>query len=129
MKTTVSDRHGGDDFPKISQPALRALHGAGHHTLRDLTTVRQADLGQLHGMGPKALGILRDALAERGLGFAEAGWPGRSSAGRALAAFLSKRVGRDGVSPPHQPAISHYTGQPTGEPVGPRNGFAAGRAG
>ena len=72
VKTITPDRHGGDDCPKISQPALRALHGAGYHALRDLMTVREADLGQLHGMGPKALGILREALAERGLGFAEA---------------------------------------------------------
>lgn len=57
-------------FPKISAPALRALNGAGYHTLEHLTTVTEADLAKLHGMGPKALGILRDALAANGLAFA-----------------------------------------------------------
>jgi pimeloyl-ACP methyl ester carboxylesterase len=59
-------------FPKIGAPALRALNGAGYHTLEDLTNVSEADLAKLHGMGPKALGILRDALATRGLAFAGA---------------------------------------------------------
>jgi len=58
-------------FPKISAPALRALNGAGYHTLEELAQVREADLAKLHGMGPKALGILRDALAANGLRFAE----------------------------------------------------------
>jgi hypothetical protein len=30
---------------------------------------REDDLAALHGMGPKALGILRDALKERGKSF------------------------------------------------------------
>ncbi|MCB0106354.1 MAG: alpha/beta fold hydrolase [Caldilineaceae bacterium] len=59
-------------FPKISAPALPALKGAGYHTLEELTQVREADLAKLHGMGPKALGILRDALAASGLAFAGA---------------------------------------------------------
>ncbi|MEZ4860124.1 MAG: alpha/beta fold hydrolase [Caldilineaceae bacterium] len=59
-------------FPKIGAPALRALNGAGYQTLEDLAQAREADLAKLHGMGPKALGILRDALAARGLAFAGA---------------------------------------------------------
>ena len=55
------------DLPKISQPAWRALTGAGYWQLEQLTAVSAADLLRLHGMGPKALGILRAALAERGL--------------------------------------------------------------
>ena len=58
-------------FPKISAPALRALNGAGYHTLVDLTKVSEADLAKLHGMGPKALGILRTALQAQGLSFAD----------------------------------------------------------
>lgn len=57
-------------FPKIGAPALRALNSAGYYTLEELTQVREADLAKLHGMGPKALGILRDALAAKGLPFA-----------------------------------------------------------
>jgi len=58
------------DLPKIGQPAARALAGAGVRRLEQLTSFSEAELKQLHGMGPKALGILREALADRGLSFA-----------------------------------------------------------
>jgi DNA-directed RNA polymerase alpha subunit len=54
-------------WPKTSAPAQRALEGAGYKKLSDLTQVSEAELLALHGMGPKALGILKAALAERGL--------------------------------------------------------------
>jgi hypothetical protein len=58
------------DFPPgISQPALRALHGAGFYRLEQLAEVSEKELLKLHGMGPKALGILRQALQDRGLSF------------------------------------------------------------
>ena len=56
-------------FPKTSEPAQRALDGAGYTSLEDLTKVTEADLLKLHGMGPKAIGILREALAAKGLAF------------------------------------------------------------
>lgn len=58
-------------LPRTGKPAERALAGAGYTTLEQLNGVSEAELLKLHGMGPKALGILRDALAERGLSFAE----------------------------------------------------------
>ena len=58
------------DFPKVGAPALRALQNAGYTRLDQLTEVSESELSELHGMGPKALGILRDALAERGKSFA-----------------------------------------------------------
>ena len=57
------------NFPKISAPATRALEAAGYTTLKQLTKVTEAELAQLHGMGPKALGILREALKAQGLSF------------------------------------------------------------
>ena len=57
------------DLPKIGAPAQRALQSAGIHSLEQLTQVTEAELSQLHGMGPNALGRLRQALAERGLSF------------------------------------------------------------
>jgi hypothetical protein len=57
--------------PKLSQPAQRALANAGYTQLGQLAAVREAEVGRLHGMGPKALGQLRDALAEHGLSFAD----------------------------------------------------------
>lgn len=56
------------DFPKnIGKPAQRALLSAGYHQLQDLTSATEKELLDLHGFGPKALGILRKALAEQGL--------------------------------------------------------------
>lgn len=57
------------DFPKISQPALRALNGAGYTRLEQLTNISENELSKLHGMGPKALGILKVALEAKGLSF------------------------------------------------------------
>ncbi len=58
------------DFPRTSQPALRALLAAGYTRLDQLTAVNEADLLKLHGMGPKAIRILRETLAARGQSFA-----------------------------------------------------------
>lgn len=59
------------DFPKTSAPALSALNHAGYYHLEQLTQVTEREIAALHGMGPKALGILREALRERGWSFAE----------------------------------------------------------
>jgi uncharacterized protein YdhG (YjbR/CyaY superfamily) len=61
------------DFPKIGAPATRALEAAGYTNLKQLTKVTEAELAQLHGMGPKALGILREALQAEGLSFKQGG--------------------------------------------------------
>jgi len=57
------------NFPKIGSPATRALEAAGYTNLKQLTKVTEGEIGQLHGMGPKALGILREALKAEGLSF------------------------------------------------------------
>ena len=51
----------------IGRPATRALHAAGWTSLIDLDGVAAADLLRLHGVGPKAVAVLREALATRGL--------------------------------------------------------------
>jgi DNA-directed RNA polymerase alpha subunit len=58
-----------DDFPRLAKPARRALANAGITRLAQLGEVSEEDLARLHGMGPKALGQLREALAEAGLSF------------------------------------------------------------
>jgi hypothetical protein len=59
------------DLPKgLSQPARRALDRAGYHRLEQLTGVTEAELKQLHGVGPKALEQLRRALGVQDLSFA-----------------------------------------------------------
>ena len=57
------------NFPKIGSPATRALEAAGYTSLKQLTKVTESELAQLHGMGPKALGILRETLKAQGLSF------------------------------------------------------------
>ncbi|BFU43249.1 DNA-binding protein [Krasilnikovia sp. MM14-A1004] len=56
-----------DTLPKIGAPATRALTGAGYSSLRQLAGVPRAELAKLHGMGPKALGIIEAALDQHGL--------------------------------------------------------------
>jgi hypothetical protein len=56
---------------KLGAPAERALAGAGIKNLRQLTRFSEAEIKQLHGVGPNALGKLRQALADKGLTFAD----------------------------------------------------------
>jgi len=60
-------------FPKgIAAPATRALIGAGYTELRQLAGVPAGELKRLHGMGPKALRLLQEALEQQGLSLGQA---------------------------------------------------------
>lgn len=52
--------------PGLSQPTLRAFAAAGYSSLDQFTKLTEAELLRLHGVGPKAIRILRAALAEQG---------------------------------------------------------------
>ncbi|HWV55971.1 MAG TPA: DNA-directed RNA polymerase subunit alpha C-terminal domain-containing protein [Longimicrobiales bacterium] len=54
---------------KLSSPARRALEGAGITTLDALANHTEAEVLALHGMGPKSMPTLREALAEAGKSF------------------------------------------------------------
>lgn len=56
-------------LPKTSAPASRALASVGVVSLEDLARFTRAEIADLHGMGPKALGMLEAALRELGLEF------------------------------------------------------------
>jgi hypothetical protein len=57
-----------DSFPKgLSQPAIRAFVAAGYVRLEDLAGASEKGLLALHGVGPKAIPIIRQALADRRL--------------------------------------------------------------
>lgn len=59
-----------DGWPRgLSAPARRALANAGYTELGQLAEVSESSLHQFHGMGPKAISVLRDALTARGLSF------------------------------------------------------------
>lgn len=55
--------------PGLAAPARRALDSAGIARLEQLTRHSQAEVERLHGIGPKALTLLRRALAAKGLSF------------------------------------------------------------
>ena len=59
------------DLPTgLGAPAQRALTGAGIQRLEQLAQISEAELKKLHGIGPKTLNRLRQALAGQGLAFA-----------------------------------------------------------
>ena len=58
------------ELPKIGKPATRALTIAGYIKLEQLTKVTESEILKLHGIGPKAVRILKESLNEKGLSFA-----------------------------------------------------------
>jgi len=71
MANQAADQSKGDWPAGVAKPAQRALAGAGFVRLEQLTSVSEAELKKLHGMGPKALDQLRRALEAKGLSFAD----------------------------------------------------------
>ncbi len=67
--TSTAEPH-ESDLPKIGQPATRALAHIGYARLEQVAMMSERDLLALHGVGPRAVRILGEALAERGLSFA-----------------------------------------------------------
>ena len=59
------------ELPKMSKPANRELHNAGFYRLEQFTSVSESDILKIHGVGPKAVRILNEALKEKGLSFAK----------------------------------------------------------
>lgn len=61
---------GPDALPSsIGKPATRALLAVGVSALEDVATKSEAELLALHGVGPRAIRLLAEALATRGSGF------------------------------------------------------------
>ena len=57
-------------FPAgLSRPALHALASAGFTDLHALSLWSEPEVASLHGMGPKAMGLLREALHVTGRDF------------------------------------------------------------
>jgi hypothetical protein len=55
----------------MGRPATRALREAGYMRLEQLAGLREEEMLRLHGVGPKALEVVRQALAARGQSFAD----------------------------------------------------------
>lgn len=56
-------------LPNVGRPAANALALAGYTRLDQVREVPEADLLGLHGVGPKAIRIIREALREHGWTF------------------------------------------------------------
>lgn len=66
-QSTVDSR---EAWPKgMGRPAQDALENAGITRIEDLTHHSEAEIRALHGVGPKALAVLRETLAAKGLSF------------------------------------------------------------
>ncbi len=57
------------DLPYIGKPAARALEVVGVRTLAEAAAWGEKRLLQLHGVGPKAIRLLREAAEARGVTF------------------------------------------------------------
>ena len=72
MATAKKSANPESDLPAgLAAPARRALAGAGYQRLAQLSKVSEAEIKQLHGIGPNALKQLRAALKAKELSFAD----------------------------------------------------------
>ncbi|MDF2714620.1 MAG: DNA-binding protein [Paenibacillus sp.] len=71
MSTKTGNEPESDLPAGIGKPATRALVGAGYTRLEQLSKITEAELLKLHGVGPKALNLLRRTLADQGKSFAD----------------------------------------------------------
>ena len=71
MTTKPSDQSENDLPSGLSQPAQRALAGAGIQSLKQLSKFTETEIKQLHGIGPNAMGKLHRALEAKGLSFVD----------------------------------------------------------
>jgi len=67
----AAKRPSGGFMAELAAPARRALQGAGLTTLARLSKRTEAQVRELHGMGPNALAKLRASLRKAGLTFRE----------------------------------------------------------
>jgi len=68
----IVDTTGSGDFLSLlSAPARSALEHEGILTLTELSQYSEREILALHGVGPKSLPTLRQALHDAGLAFAE----------------------------------------------------------
>ncbi len=66
-------KQSANDFDFVpGAPARRALANAGYTRLKQLTKTTEAELMKLHGIGPKAMAAIKEAMKEKGLTFKKA---------------------------------------------------------
>ena len=57
---------------KLGSPARNALEGNGITTLTELAKYSEREILKLHGMGPRSIPTLRQALMDAGMSFKDA---------------------------------------------------------
>lgn len=63
----VAARHGSEtDLPRIGRPATSALLAVGVASLDQVSKMSERELLALHGVGPKAVRLLKEALTGQG---------------------------------------------------------------
>ncbi|HEY1011885.1 MAG TPA: helix-hairpin-helix domain-containing protein [Herpetosiphonaceae bacterium] len=60
-----------NEIPDVGGPVKAALAAAGYRLLDQLAAVTEAEIAKLHGVGPKGLRLLRQAMQAQGLDFAD----------------------------------------------------------
>ncbi|MFC0215953.1 DNA-binding protein [Paenibacillus chartarius] len=69
---SVTNSNADSDLPPdLSKPAQRAFAGAGITRLEQFSRMKEKEVLQLHGVGPKAIVSLRRAMTGKGLSFAD----------------------------------------------------------
>lgn len=56
----------GGELPRIGRPATNALLAQGVTSLDQVAAMSEQELLALHGVGPRAVRLLREALAAQG---------------------------------------------------------------
>lgn len=77
MSSTPDVRPVGDLPDSMGKTAPRELLNAGIDSLQKVSEHTERELLAIHGVGPKAIRILRDAMQEKGLTFRSAQDEGR----------------------------------------------------
>jgi len=67
----AADKPESGFLARLSAPARGALEHVGISTLAKLSQYSEREILQLHGVGPKSLPILRQALHDAGMAFTE----------------------------------------------------------
>ena len=109
----MSNTPNPNDLPKLASPARRALQSAGITSLNQLAEITEDELLQLHGMGPNALGKLREALKANGLSFRKSK-KSRSKMDQTIRVHLDNIRSQDGSL---QNEAYHFLMEATEKPV------------
>jgi DNA-directed RNA polymerase alpha subunit len=56
-------------LPKVGNPALNALENIGITTIHQLTKMTEKETLKIHGVGPKAVSVIKEAMKKDGISF------------------------------------------------------------